>query len=336
MKRPIFLLWILVLTLCPTPAFSLVIKLGTVAPEGSPWHNGMLEVAERWGTLSNGKVTLRIYAGGVAGDETDMLRKIRIGQLHAAALTSSSLVDLIPEIETVALPMLVRTDQELDAVMQKLIPEFEAHLAEKGFKVLTWSTAGWIHFFTKEPVVTPEDMRKRKLFFWGSDTTYMELLKSWGFNPIPLAVTDLLPSLQTGLVDAIPAPPAAALAFQWYGLVPNMTDLKWQPLPGATIISLKQWNQIPEDLRSSLEAVSREVGARLQNRIRQLEQEAIAAMKSHGLRVHEVSPAAEGQWLSLVQDEAYRVFVGSRVSKETFRTVLKVLHEYRQCRPPGS
>ena len=332
MKRPVLLLCILVVMLCPAPASSVVIKLGTVAPEGSPWHDVMLEVAQRWKALSNGEVTVRVYAGGVAGDEKDMLRKIRIGQLHATAVTSSNLVDLVPEVETIALPMLLRTDDELDYVMEKVIPEFEARLAEKGFKVLTWSSAGWVHFFTKEPVLTPKDMQKRKLFFWSSDTSYMELLRSWGFNPVPLAVTDLLPSLQTGLVDSFPAPPAAALSFQWFALAPNMTDLRWQPLPGATIVSLKQWNKIPADLRPALEAAAREAGSGLQKEIRLLEQEAIEAMKDHGLKVHAVSPEIEQEWRSLVEKEAYSVLVQSPNSKKMFKTVLDVLQEYRQSK----
>lgn len=312
------------------PAFSQVIKLGTVAPEGSPWHEAMLEIAQKWKELSNGRVTLRIYAGGVVGDEKDMLRKIRIGQLHATALTSGTLMDIVPDIEAISFPMLVRTDGELDYVIEKLGPEFEARLAEKGFKVLTWSTAGWVHFFTKEPVITPDDMKKRKLFFWGSDTTYVELLKTTGFNPVPLAITDLLPSLQTGLVDSFAAPPTAALSFQWFAFAPHMTDLRWQPLPGTTVISMKQWNRIPPDLRPLLEGVAREVGTRFQKRIRKLEREAIAAMKNHGLKVHTVPPAVEEEWRTLVQDKAHPVFVGSRFSKEIFDTVRNVLDEYRK------
>ena len=326
--------WILsyVLVLGVTPSFSQVIKLGTVAPEGSPWHEAMLETAQKWTELSDGRVKLRIYAGGVAGDEKDMLRKVRIGQLHATAITSSTLFDIVPDIEAISLPMLIRTDEELDYVLERMRPGFEARLAEKGFKVITWSTAGWIRFFTKEPVMTPDDMKKRKLFFWGSDTTYVELLKTWGFHPVPLAVTDLLPSLQTGLVDAFPAPPAAALAFQWFALAPHMMNMRWQPLPGATIISMRIWNRIPPDLRPLLEETSREVGTRLQKRIRTLEQEAILAMKNHGLKVHAVPRAVEEQWRTLAQEQGYPVFVGSRFSKEAFDAVHSALDEYRRSK----
>jgi len=331
-QRVILWVCLYLLFLGVAPASSQVIKLGTVAPEGSPWHETLVEVAQKWKALSNGRVTVRIYAGGVAGDDADMLRKIRIGQLHATALTTVTLIDIVPDIEAISFPMSVRTDGEFDYVIAKLGPEFEARLAKKGFKVLTWSSAGWAHFFTKEPVITPEDMKKRKLFMWGSDTTYLELLKASGFNPVPLAITDLLPSLQTGLVDAFAAPPTAALAFQWFALAPHMTDFRWQPLPGTTVVSMRQWNRIPADLRPKLEEVARQAGARLQKRIRELEQEALTAMKDHGLTVHPVSEEAEEQWRTLVREKGYPVFVGPRFSKEMFNTVRRLLDEYRQCR----
>ena len=329
MRAVIASICIYLLALSVTPTHAQVIKLGTVAPEGSPWHDAMLETAQKWKELSGGRVTVRIYAGGVAGDEKDMLRKIRIGQLHAAALTSSTLLEIVPDIEAISLPMLVRTDEELDYVIEKLGPEFEARLAKKGFKVLSWSCAGWVYFFTKEPVTTPDDMKRQKLFFWGSDTAYIELLKKWGFNPIPLGIIDLLPSLQTGLVDAFPSPPAAAVLFQMFTLAPHMTDFRWQPLPGTTVISMRQWNKIPADLRPALEGVARDVGTRLQTRIRELEKEAIAVMIEHGLTVHPVSPSVEEAWRKFLRETGYPVFVGPRVSQEMFDAVRSLLDEYR-------
>jgi TRAP-type C4-dicarboxylate transport system substrate-binding protein len=142
----------------------------------------------------------------------------------------------------------------------------------------------------------------------------------------------LLPSLQTGLVDAFAAPPTAALAFQWFALAPHMTDFRWQPLPGTTVVSMRQWNRIPADLKPKLEEVARQAGARLQKRIRELEQEALTAMKDHGLTVHAVSKEAEEQWRTLVREKGYPVFVGPRFSKEMFNTVRSLLDEYRQCR----
>jgi TRAP-type C4-dicarboxylate transport system substrate-binding protein len=316
-----------------SPALSLVVKLGTIAPEGSPWYEALLEMGDEWQRISKGEVKLRIYGGGVAGDEPDMLRKIRIGQLHAAALATSGLKTIVSETQILSFPMLIQTDGELDHILEKFGPHLEAQLEKKGFKVLNWSSAGWAYFFTRSPVVTTDDLKKHKLFFWGSDTSYVELLKRSGFQPVPLAVTDLLPSLQTGLVDAFGAPPAAALSFQWFSLAPNMTDLKFEPLPGATVISVKSWKKIPEELRPSLEKAAREIGARLQKRILELNDEAVEAMKGYGLKVIQVPPEDYRKWMTQVEEKATPDFLKERFSLETFEEIKAALKEYRRAQP---
>ena len=307
----------------------IVIKMGTVAPEGSPWHQALLEMQQRWKDLSGGKVDLRIYAGGVAGDEPDMLRKMKIGQLHAAFMTCVKLQSVVPDVEAPSFPMMIQTDDELDYVIQKIRPILEKQLEEKEFMALNWTSAGWVHFFAKEPVVTPEDMRKRKLFFWGSDITYIDLLKNSGFNPIPLAVTDLLPSLQTGLVDAFASPSEAALAFQWYAVATHMTDLRWQPLLGVTVITTRKWNEIPDDLKPKLLQAANEIGVELAKKDRALETQAVSVMVEHGLKIHAVPEAAMKEWQTLVQDKGVPAFVGPRFSKEMYDRIQGILAEYR-------
>jgi TRAP-type transport system periplasmic protein len=307
----------------------IVIKLGTIAPEGSPWHTALLKLQQRWKEISGGKVTLRIYAGGVAGDEPDMLRKMKIGQLHAVGITSSKLRSVVPDLEAAAFPLLVRDDAELDYVLQKIRPVLEQQIESNGFKVLTWASAGWVRFFSKEPVISPEDLKKRKLFFWGSDTTYIDLLKNSGFHPVPLAVTDLLPSLQTGLVDTFASPPEIALAFQWFALAPNMTDLRWQPLQSLTIIAMRKWEEIPADLRGPLAEAAAETGRNLQKEIHDLEQKSVTVMKEHGLKVHEVPPAVMEEWRSLVEEKGYPAFVGQRFSSAMYQQALDAVKEYR-------
>ena len=333
MKRLLLGLLCLVLVLHPSRALSLVVKLGTIAPEGSPWYQALLEIGDEWKRISNGEVKLRIYGGGVAGDEPDMLRKIRIGQLHAAALATSGLKTIVRDTQILSFPMLIQTDGELDHILKKYGPGLEAQLEEKGFKVLNWSSAGWAYFFTRSPVVTTDDLKEHKLFFWGSDTSYIELLKRSGFQPVPLAVTDLLPSLQTGLVDAFGAPPAAALSFQWFSLAPNMTDLKWEPLPGATVISIRSWRKIPEELRPKLEKAAREIGARLQKRIMELNDEAVEAMKGHGLKVFKVPPEVYRNWMVQVEEKSTPDFLKERFSLETFEGIKAALKEYRRAHP---
>ena len=335
MRRRVIVLLSALCLAAADPAAAVVIKLGTVAPEGSPWHDALRDIAAAWQKLSGGQVTLRIYPGGVAGDETDMLRKMRIGQLNAVALTSGGLGEIIPEIKALTFPLLVRDDRELAAVFEKLGPRFSAALDAKGYKVLTWSSAGWVYFFSRRPVTAPDDLRSQKLFFWGSDPEYVELLKQAGFQPMPLAVTDLLPSLQTGLVDAFAAPPVAALSFQWFALTPYMADLKWQPMPGATVVSAKVWGEIPAGLRPQLEQAAAAAGAKLQARIDALNDQAVEAMRQRGLSVTRITPETEARWQAIVREKGIPVFVGTRFSREIFDAVQETLGVYRRGREAG-
>jgi len=319
---------------CPLSAQALTVKLGTVAPEGSPWHDALQEIGSEWQRISGGKVKVRIYPGGVAGDEPDLLRKIRIGQLHAAALTKSGLFSLVPEIDLITFPLMLKTDDELDFLLAKIGPEIEAKLEEKGFKVLNWSRTGWVYFFSREPVHMPDDLKRQKLFFWGSDMEYLELLKRAGFQPVPLAINDLLPSLQTGLVNSFAAPPVAALSFQWFALTPNMADLKWQPLPGATLISLKTWRKVPDELKPQFEKVAFDVGRRLRGRIAQLNEEALAVMQEHGLRINSVTPEGAEYWRTQFHKEGGDEFIEKRYTREAYDRVEGILEEYRRSRSP--
>ena len=305
------------------------IKIGTVAPEGSPWYDGLAEINQAWSELSGGKVKLRIYGGGVAGDEPDMIRKMRIGQLQGAALTSMGLMSILPDIEAISFPMNLRNNQELDRVIQTLGPRFEQQLEAKGFKAILWTSAGWVRIFSKQPVVTLADLQERKLFFWGQDAAYIELLKQSGFQPIPLPVTDLLPSLQTGLIDTFAAPPAVALSFQWFGLAPHMTDLRLEPVPGMIVISTKVWNRIPQDLQPHLIEVAQAVGKRLMQKSITLEQDAIRAMQDRGLEVHPVPEPVQKEWQNLIQEKGHPVFVGPRFSEDIQEQIQAVVQPLR-------
>lgn len=309
------------------------IKLGSLAPDGSPYHKALQEIAQSWKTLSGGKVTLRIYPGGIVGDESDMIRKMRIGQLNAAALTSMSLISITPDIEAISFPSMVQTDEEMDEVIRQVGPVLEQQLDEKGFSLICWTLAGWVHFFAREPVIVPADLQKQKLFFWGSDTTYLELLKRSGFQPVALPVAELLPSLQSGLVEAFASPPTVALAFQWHTRARHLTAMRWQPLPGCVLVDNRTWNKIPDDLRAQMLASARSISADLLKQSRQLERDAIAAMTETGITVHDVPATSREQWFELVRREGYPLFIGPRFSQDMYDRVQAVVQPLRSAPP---
>ena len=311
-----------------------VIKMATLAPEGSSWHKVLQDMGERWRKATNGAVVLRIYPGGVAGDEDTMIRKIRVGQLHAAAVTGVGLSYIDRSFYALHVPMMYASDEEFDYVRDRLSPILEKKLEEKGMIVLNWGDAGWVYFFTQTPFTRPSEVKAMKMFAWAGDTNLIQLYKETGFNPVPLSAIDILPGLQTGLINAFPTTPLAALAFQWFGLAPHMADLPWAPLTGATIIDKKAWLAIPEHLRPKILETAREAGKNLRGEIRRLNEEAVKVMVKNGLKVNRVPPDAQAEWRKLVED-VYPRIRGKIIPADMFDAARKYRDEYRASRRGG-
>lgn len=308
-----------------------VIKLATVAPEGSSWHKVLQDMGEEWKKASNGAVVLRIYAGGIVGDEDAMLRKMRIGQLHAAAITGMGLAFLDRAFYGLHIPMMYASDEEFEFVRGKLSPMLEKRLEEKGFIVLNWGDAGWVHFFARTPFVRPGDVMPMKLYVGAGDDALTQLYKEAGFHPVPLSVVDILSGLQTGLIDAFNATPLAALAFQWFAFAPNMSDLRWAPLTGATILDKRAWNRIPPEIRPRILSISRAASDRLRQEIRRLNEDALRAMVENGLKVSHVDPSVAKQWRGIVE-EIYPIVRGKIIPAEVFDAVVAARREFRASR----
>jgi TRAP-type C4-dicarboxylate transport system substrate-binding protein len=327
------ILTVTILLLLQIPAAALTIKLGTLAPEGSPWYNILRDMVEAWEEGTGGNLQVRIYPGGVAGDDPDMVRKMRIGQLHAAVLSGTGLYAIAPETQVLMMPMMLASYDEFDYVLTRIAPQLEAILESKGFKVLNWGDAGWVHFFTQTPVGSPDDLRPLRLFAWTGYTSYIEAWKDAGYQPVPLAATEILTGLQSGLINAVPATPIAALSFQWFGLAKHMTDINWAPLIGATVISTRKWQSIPDDLKPVLIKAAREAGARIRDETRQLSDEAVEVMKEHGLVVHHVPPDIVTRWESVAR-AGYPKIVGTEVPAGVVAEVERLRNEYRALPPP--
>jgi TRAP-type C4-dicarboxylate transport system substrate-binding protein len=251
-------------------ADKVVIKLGTLAPEGSEWHNALVKIGQRWKTASEGNVELKIYPGGVAGDEGDMVRKIRIGQLHAATITGIGLGTIHRSTIALQIPMLIQSWEELDYIRTKLGPELEKELDAAGFVVNSWGDAGWVHFFSTKPGKTPDDFRPMKLFVWTGDPEAERVWRHSKFTPSLWRPPRSCPRCETGMVEAFQTAPLFALTSQWYKSAKNMVKINWAPLNGATIISKKQWEKIDPKYRAELLKISREEGETLKLAVRRM------------------------------------------------------------------
>jgi TRAP-type C4-dicarboxylate transport system substrate-binding protein len=305
-----------------------IVKIATIAPEGSPWHDVLLELAQRWRDVSHGAVQVKIYAGGSQGDEAELVRKVRIGLLQGVAVTSSGLDTISPGFSAFSVPLLIESYEELDYVRDRISPRLTQSLLDHGFVVLNWGDGGWVRFFTTRPARTIDDVRRLRTFTWAGHPQGEELWKQAGFHPVPLAPTDILTSLQAGLIEGCPVPPTAALAYQWFGISKYMLDIKIAPVVGATVVSRAAWERIDPSLRPVLLHESELVGARLRDRIRSLDGEAITAMRNRGLQVVTPTPELQQQW----RDAATAIYPkvrGGLIPAADFDQVVALVRERR-------
>lgn len=305
------------------------IKLGTLAPRDSSFHRILLAMGEKWRQAPGGGVTLTVYPDGAMGGEADMVRKMRIGQVQAGMLTVVGLSEIDPGVTALQnMPMMFRDLQEVDYIREKLRASLEKRLLDKGFVVLFWGDAGWIRFFSKQPVIRPADMKKMKLFVWAGDNSQVDLMKSAGYQPVPLETSDILPGLQTGLINAVPTIPYFALSTQLYNQAPHMLALNWAPLVGGTVVTRKVWESIPAETRAAMQKAADEAGAQIKARSRAESDEAVAAMQKRGLNLHAVTPEIEAEWRKTVESYEDQIR-GKIVPADMYDEVRRLLQEYR-------
>lgn len=316
----------------PVFAGTIKIRLGTLAPKGSSYFKELAAMGQKWREVSNGGILLTIYPDGTMGGEADMVQRMRLGQLQAGLLTAVGLADIEPGVGGLQLmPMTFHNLDEVDFIGQKLEPLLEKRLEEKGFVALFWSDTGWIRFFSKDKVVGPDDLRKTKLFVWAGNPAQVDLYRSVGINPVPLETVDILPNLQTGLINAVPLPPTYALAGQVDRSAPNMLDLAWTPLVGALVVTKKTWDTIPPETRDAMRQAALEAGVKIKTEGRRESVESVEAMRKRGLTVNPLTPEAEAQWrheIDLIEPKIR----GTMVPADIFDEVTNQLAIYRAGR----
>ncbi len=304
------------------------IRIGTVAPQDSPWHQTLKQLRQDWQKISQGAVRVQIYPGGVLGDGPEMVRQVRAGRIQAVTLTSAGLHQIDKGISCLQIPLMFDSYEELDYVREHISDQLEKRFEERGFKLLHWGDVGWVHSFTTEPVRTPDDLRKLKLFTHAGDPEMESLYKEFGFRVVPLSLTDMITSLQTEMIEAVSLPKIFVLLNGAYRLAPYMTSLRWTPLVGGTVISLATWERIPEDLRPGMLEAAVRSGAVLRDKIRKMDTDAMLEMEKRGLQVIDLNQTELALWQKEAE-EAYPRLRGSYAPADLFDKVRRLRDQLR-------
>ncbi len=305
------------------------LRIGSLVPKNSLYHRQLLDVAESWRTAQGAGAKYLVYPDGSQGGEAEMARRMRIGQLQGALLSVVGLREIEPSIAALqSMPLLFRSWEELDFVREKMRSAMEKKFLDKGFVVLAWGDAGWVRFFSKEAALRPDDYKRMKFFAWGSEPDQQNIMKSLGYTPVPLETTDILPAIQTGMINVVPSTPYFALATQVYNTAPHMLDINWAPIVGALVVTRKAWDGMSLDVQTAVRAASDKAGAQIRTKARQEVEEAVDAMKKRGLMVNKPNAAQMKEWNDLAE-KLYPRIRGTMVPIETFDEVMAHLKTYR-------
>ena len=312
------------------------IKLGTLIPRGTTAYQVLLEMREKWRQAPEGGVEVIVYPDGSMGGETDMVRRMRVGQLQAAMLSMTGISEIDKSVNALQeMPMMFRSLDEYEYVREKMRPTLEKRLADRGFVVLFWGDIGWVRFFSQDAAVHPAQFMRMKMFTWAGNTDQFDLMKALGFNPVSLETADILPGLQTGLINALDTVPMYALAGQFYGPCPHMLELNFAPLGGAALITKKAWDLVPSTTQQAMRKAAVEAGGEMVKSSRAESDQAVEAMHKRGLTVHPATPEIEAEWRTWAEG-VYPKIRGGLVPAEEFDEVERLLKEYRKSTNRGS
>jgi len=307
----------------------LYIKFATLAPEGSSWMKTMHALDKELREKTENRIGFKFYTGGVQGDEKEVLRKMRIGQLHAGGFTGFGLGAIAPEVRVLELPFLFENHAEIDYVRTKMDSIFAGFFEDKDFVLLGWADVGFIYVFSNTPVRSPSDLQSVKMWIWSGDPLAELFFKAFDISPIPLSAPDVLTSLQTGIVDAVYSSPLACVALQWFTRVKYMTDVPITHGIGAVLISKRTLDKASAADILILKELSRRYLNALNEKTRTQNIEAVESMKKEGVEVLEVDEGVRGEFFTTGRG-AWKDGIGELYSRELLDQVLANLRDYRE------
>jgi TRAP-type C4-dicarboxylate transport system substrate-binding protein len=317
------------LALHAAPAHAAVLKIATLSPDGSGWMNEMRGAAKEIAEATAGRVTLKLYPGGVMGDDKAVLRKIRLGQLQGAALTGGSLTGSFTDVQLYNLPMIFEDLGEVDYVRSRMDAYIIDGLAANGYTALGIAEVGFAYAMSNVAETSVESARRQKVWVPDGDPGSVRTAEAFGIAPVPLTIADVLAGLQTGLINAVAMPPVGAVALQWHTQLRYLVDLPLMYVYGTFVLSNKSFEALDEADRK---VVSEVLGRRLTavDRMNRADHEAaFSALTKQGIEVLHPSPEETAVWRQSAAAAVERLVAESVVSRDAYDRMMALLAEYR-------
>ncbi|KFN42918.1 TRAP transporter substrate-binding protein DctP [Arenimonas oryziterrae] len=302
-----------------------VIKIATLAPDGSAWMKELRTAAAEVQAGTQGRVQVKYYPGGVMGSDSVVLRKMRLGQLQGGVLTSSELAAVYPDAPIYSLPFLFSNWTQVEKVRPQIDPILARGFEAKGLHMLGASGVGFAYIMSTKPLRSKADMVGTKLWIPQNDSIAETTFKVAGISPIPLPLGDVFTSLQTGLVDTVANTPSGAVALQWHGKLRYMVNLPLSYVVGYTVVDLKAWQKLSPADQAIVAKAFAAASARTDAGIKRDDASALAAMQKQGLTVLNMDAAESARWREIGARVTHQMEVDKTISPDVLAAVRKAI-----------
>ncbi len=311
-----------------------VLKFATLAPAGTSWMNILDDWAKQVAHDSGGRLVFKMYPGGVAGDEPDVLRKIRFGQLQGGAFSGHGIGLIYSPARVLEMPFLYRDAHEIDYVRQRLMPAIDNGFRANNFEEIGWMELGFVRFFSRNPINSIDDLRRSRVWMWQGDALGQAFFDATHIAPVPLSIADVYTSLSTGLIDTVPSPPLAAIAMQWFTKTSYVTNTPLFDAIGALLVDERFFKELPPDLQQLLKTTGTAVGEHLIAETRKDNDKSIDVLKQNGFKFTMNPGDVKEAELFEIRDKAEAILVkNGYIPQDMFDRARKLLDEYRAAHP---
>ncbi len=303
------------------------LRIATVAPAGSSFHKRLQTLSTEWSRGAGG-VSMNIYAG-TQGGELQIVRRMRVGQIQGAMLTSVGLAQIERSVTALQyMPLMFHDWDDVDRVRERLRPDLEKRLRDAGYIVMFWADAGWVRYFSSKPINRFQDLKSLRVYASSGDPESVELMKAY-YTPVVLEPDQILLGLRNGMIDALPVPAFLANFNQVPTYAPYMLDLRWAPITGALVVTEKAWNKLAPASQAWLRETSERAGHEMRRTSRIEDEQAVQAMKDKfGLKVVPLTAEAEREWRAEVA-RIYPRIRGTLVPAPMFDATVETLKAKR-------
>ena len=319
----------LLLVFCFLPLFASgeVFKIATISPDGLGWMSKFRVGLERIEAETNKRVTFKIYPGGVQGDDATVLRKMRIRQLNGGVFAAGSLTRFFPDLQVYNLPLQFRSYEEVDFVRARMDSYISDGLRKAGIKTFAFTETGFAYLLANEPVSSLADLRKLKAWIPDNDPIAAELIKSFDVSPIPLNITDVLPALQTGMINAVVGPPSVILALQWHNHLTHLMNLPLVYIYSMLAMDMKVFSKASSADQDTVVEILDEVFELVGRETRSDNERALQALKKIGITFLE--PTNKAEWQAAADLSVQKLMRSGEISGEVVNTYLEHLKNFR-------